>query len=263
MVLRKSNQILAYPKASPCIAVRCFSLWVGFSYEKIMALQGWIQIHRKLLDSKVWQEKPYSRGQAWITMLLLANHKSQSVWIGDSLIECGRGQCIRSVESWGLLFGWSRQNVRTFFKLLEKLTMIKTEGLQKTTRITVYNYETYQNPQPTANQQLTNSQPTANQQLTTNNNDNNDNNENNDILYTLQDVLDVSCLIGIDTEKATAFYNHYNAQGWLLGNGLKITELSSAITRWRNNSYKFDKPGKKLTDKQIDDIIDKEYANDE
>ena len=33
---------------------------------------GWIKVWRKLADSQMWLEKPFSKGQAWIDLLLLA-----------------------------------------------------------------------------------------------------------------------------------------------------------------------------------------------
>ena len=59
--------------------------------------------------------------------------------------------------------------------------------------------------------------------------------------YTLQQVLDITPLIGLDEEKATAFFNHYDSQGWLFGNSLPITNLNSALQRWKNSGYRFEK----------------------
>jgi hypothetical protein len=66
-------------------------------------------------------------------------------------------------------------------------------------------------------------------------------------VFTLQAVKDAAYLAGITDEKAEQFFHHYNAQGWRLGNGQPITDLPSAIARWRNNGYKYDKPAKAKT----------------
>jgi hypothetical protein len=58
-------------------------------------------------------------------------------------------------------------------------------------------------------------------------------------IFSLQLCKDTGHLIGITDDKCESFYNHYNAQGWLMGNGLKITDLQSALVKWRNNAYKF------------------------
>jgi len=60
-------------------------------------------------------------------------------------------------------------------------------------------------------------------------------------IYTLQQVLDAAPLVGVDEEKATNFYHHYNGQGWLFGNGQPITNLNSALNKWKNNGYRFER----------------------
>lgn len=76
-----------------------------------------------------------------------------------------------SLKSWAKQFKWTIQQVRTFFKLLEKDLMITSEGMRKTTRITICNYESYQETQHTDNTQITHKQHTTNTQITTNKND--------------------------------------------------------------------------------------------
>lgn len=71
------------------------------------------------------------------------------------------------------------------------------------------------------------------------------NNTNNSVItksvtFTLAEVLAAASVIGVADDKAEQFYHHYNAQGWLLGNGQPIMDLHSALVRWRNSQYKFD-----------------------
>lgn len=111
------------------------------------------------------------------------NHSDKKVEIEGELIECSRGQSLNSMQTWADVFGkgWTRQKVRTFFKLLEKDQKVNQQGLRKTTKLSVCNYDSYQSNQPRDNQQtnqeITNRQPTDNQEITTNNNVNNNNNE--------------------------------------------------------------------------------------
>lgn len=170
-------------------------------------MEGWIKIHRQLKAHWVFKDAEYLK--AWITILMEVNHKENTVCIHGELIECGRGQSINSLNTWSELFGsnWSVQRVRTFFKLLEKSEMINTQGLRKTTRLTVCNYELYQNEQQTNNtqnnRQLTHSQQTTNTQLTTNKNEKNEKNEKNVESSTTDDR-------GL-TQKQTAFLNWFNS----------------------------------------------------
>lgn len=123
---------------------------------------GWIKIHRKIIDHWVYKNDAYFK--AWICIIATVNHDDKKVFIYDEVLNCDRGQSVLSLASWVKLFGkgWTMQKVRTFFKLLEADDMIVTEGLRKTTRLTVCNYDNYQVVQQAANKQLTSSQQAAN-----------------------------------------------------------------------------------------------------
>ena len=124
--------------------------------------KGYIKIYRDIEEHWIFQNDKYLK--AWITIIMTVNHEDKKVLIGQKLFLCKRGQSLKSVQSWAKKFGkgWSIQRVKTLFKLLKNDGMIELEGMQKSTRLTVCNYETYQSGQPATNQQVTNSQLTAN-----------------------------------------------------------------------------------------------------
>lgn len=140
-------------------------------------MEGWIKLHRQIRQHWVFKDADYFK--AWITILTEVNHQSTKVLIEGELIECSRGQSINSLSTWVSILGdnWTIQKIRTFFKLLENDGMINTEGLRKTTRLTVCNYESYQSEQQADNKQTTSRQHTANTQLTTNKNEKNEKND--------------------------------------------------------------------------------------
>jgi DNA replication protein DnaD len=146
-------------------------------------MEGYISIQRKIKEHWVFERDDYFK--AWIVLLMEVNHKERKVLVKGKAITCEVGQSLKSIDSWVAAFGngWTRQKVRTFFKILESDKMIKTEPIFKTTtKLTICNYGDYQSKQPTANQGATKEQPTANQGATTNNNENNENNENKEII---------------------------------------------------------------------------------
>lgn len=124
--------------------------------------EGWIKLHRSIMDHWVFKNAEYYK--AWSIIIMTVNHSEKKVLIKSSLYTCKRGQSLNSIKTWTELFGgdWSAQKVRTFFKLLKEDSMIKLQGDRNTTKLTVCNYDTYNEPQQTANEQLTNSQQTAN-----------------------------------------------------------------------------------------------------
>ena len=140
-------------------------------------MDGWIKLHRNLLEKAIWNCTTPEQKCVLITIMLLANHSdNQWMWKGKKYT-CHSGQFITSSEQLSKKALVSRQNVRT---TLEFLTIESTnEGML----ITIVNWDFYQgvNQQPNQqpNQPLTNHQPTPNQPLTTNNNDKNVNNDKN------------------------------------------------------------------------------------
>lgn len=105
-------------------------------------MEGWIKLHRQIKDHWLW--KSDNRFKWWVDILLTVNHTDSKVLIKGTLIECKRGQSIRSLESWAKEWNVSKGAVRDFFKLLQSDQMLQIESLQFTTRITVCNYEDYQ-----------------------------------------------------------------------------------------------------------------------
>ena len=144
--------------------------------------QGWISIHRQLQSHWLWDDKPFSKGQAWIDMLLLANHADNKFLLGNELIEIQSGSFITSERKLAERWGWSRKKVSSFFTLLQNEEMLVVKKNHQRTAITIVNYGIFQGSEeekePQKNRKRTTKEPRKN----TNNNDNNDNNENN-IVY--------------------------------------------------------------------------------
>lgn len=133
---------------------------------------SWIKLYRSSLDHWLFTEyRPLTRQEAWIRILLTVNYDYSKSLIKGQIYECKPGQSLLSLESWARNFVWSVQQVRTFFKLLEADGMVKTEGLQYTTRLTVCNWDSYQSivtdEEQADNKPLTDGQQTANKPLTT------------------------------------------------------------------------------------------------
>lgn len=150
-------------------------LKVGVSH---MDDYGWIKLHRIAKFHWLYNEpRPLTKREAWENMLLMANHKPTKVLIDSELIDCGRGQSVMSLRSWAKEFRWGIQMVRTFFRLLENDKMIITEGLRKSTRITICNYDRYQDAQHGENTEITHRKHGENTEITTNKKDKNDKKE--------------------------------------------------------------------------------------
>ena len=150
-----------------------------------MARIGWISLHREIQKHWLWDDKPFSKGQAWIDLLLLANHKENKFLLGNELVEVEEGSFITSelklMERWG----WGKAKTRAFLDLLQMDNMIIKKADRKKTTITIVNYSKFQELQttnrPQTDRKQTTNRPQADHEQTQTimiNNDNNENNEN-------------------------------------------------------------------------------------
>ncbi|EYP05017.1 primosome subunit DnaD [Staphylococcus aureus DAR1067] len=154
-------------------------------------MTGWISIDRSIQNHWLFKEKrTFSKFEAWIYLLMEANHSKAKVPIGNQIVTVERGQRLTSILTLSDLFNWSRFKVKTFLDLLESDGMLEVKTTSKYTLITIVNYDFYQSEQgrnqhqndikPTSKQHQSNINPTTNQQqINTNKNDNKDNNEKN------------------------------------------------------------------------------------
>lgn len=149
-----------------------------------MADKGWIALHRSIRDHWLYQEKRvFSKYEAWLDILMDANHQTNKIVFDGHLLEVKRGQKVTSIRQLADRWGWSRTKVRDFLDLLESDTMLTRESDSKKTVITVINYDSYQSDKPQKSHQKShqpdNESATEVPQKDTNNNDNNVNNDNN------------------------------------------------------------------------------------
>jgi hypothetical protein len=141
-------------------------------------MKGWVMLHREIFNHWIWKNPKYFK--AWIYCILRANHEGKSFLHGTELHNLVRGEFITSLQNFSNDTDLTIQNTRTFLKLLEKDSMIERKSTQKLTKVTICNYDKWNNHQHIDNTQVTNKQHTGNKQLTTDNNVNNVNNVNND-----------------------------------------------------------------------------------
>ena len=145
--------------------------------------QGWIRLYRKIQDNPLWTEKRvFSRAEAWIDILLEVRHDENpiNVLIGSTLVVCNRGQCIKSLDTWALRWGWNKSAVRRFFELLQNMGQIRHESATKTTRLTVCNYDTYNQERNGSETEVKRKRNALDTHLTPNKNEENDKNEKNE-----------------------------------------------------------------------------------
>ena len=220
--------------------------------------KGWISVHRQIWNSWVWDEKPFSKGQAWIDLLLLANHEDRKVLIGNQLITVKRGSFITSQKKLMERWGWGKEKLRNYLRLLESDEMIEVDTTPRYTLIAITNYETYQtqyqkqtnvNPvipinreeyqtknRPKTDCKQTDNRPTTDRSPTTNNNDNNINNNNKDIYNKSDSTNPTQPAQNTKTDTTTPqelIFRHWNSK-----NIIQHRKLTDKIKRAINGALK-------------------------
>ncbi|EJT5934027.1 hypothetical protein [Clostridium perfringens] len=107
-------------------------------------VEGWLKLYRSIQNHWLWEDKPFSRGQAFVDLLLMANHKDNKILFNGELIEIKRGSRITSLRQLSDAWGWSTTKVKKFLELLEKENMITVKSDNKKTLVTIENYGVYQ-----------------------------------------------------------------------------------------------------------------------
>ncbi len=107
--------------------------------------QGWVKLYRKFSDSDFWLSEPFTKPQAWVDLIMLANHKEKMISIRGIDLHIKRGVCARSELTLCKRWKWSRNKVRKFLKALQKRGKIEQQKNNVTSLIYIKNYDQYQN----------------------------------------------------------------------------------------------------------------------
>jgi len=228
-------------------------------------VSGWIALHRGLLDSELWTSEPFTRGQAWVDLIMLANHKEGFFRKRGVRVDVKRGQVGHSKLALGDRWSWSRGKVSRYLNELEKYGNIVQQKSKLTTLITIAKYEHYQGRQDIKqDNRRTSNRTTDGHQTDINNNDNNDNNENKkekNSRFAPPSLLEIKNFIienhlSID---ADSFVNFYESKNWMVGkNKMKDWKASARGWHTRNKNNGGNNDGKKRNLTAIEQV---EIAN--
>lgn len=142
--------------------------------------QGYIKLWRKIQDSDSWTEEKFTRSQAWIDLIILANHKSGHIRLRGIKVNIDRGQLAYSELSLAKRWKWSRGKVRRFLKELSSnpVQQIIQQTNNLTSLISIVNYNQYQGTEQQTVQQTVQQTDTKRY---TNKNDKNEKNKEKEI----------------------------------------------------------------------------------
>ncbi len=116
-------------------------------------MAGFQKIYRSIQTNWLWEDKPFSRGQAFIDLILLVNHSDNKTMVDGELVEVKRGSRITSLRKLGESWGWSPAKVKKFLEQLQKDNMIVYKCDNKKTLVAIENYSVYQDKENTEQSQ--------------------------------------------------------------------------------------------------------------
>lgn len=198
--------------------------------------KGYILINRRIEDHWLWTDKPFSRGQAWIDLLLMANYQDKTVTIKGKIIEVKRGQLLRSIDYLARRWGWSYKKVRSFVKVLEGQAQVTAEGTAEGTLITIENYALWQTLGQESGQAKGQAKGQAREHIQINiNKDKEINNYKGCRCPSLTEVKNYVEEQGYKMD-VNAFYDYYEETGWTKKNGQAIKDWRATVRSWERRS---------------------------
>ena len=111
--------------------------------------RGYIKLHRDIVNNWLWDDKPFSRGQAWVDLLIMANYKTAKEVYRGQLVERKRGEVHCALSYLATRWGWSRGKVNRFMAMLKQDNMITINSTTHDTTITIENYGKWQDSRTT------------------------------------------------------------------------------------------------------------------
>ena len=112
-------------------------------------MEGWIKLHRQIIEHPDYFSEPFTRIMAWIDLLMLANHKGMNMYVRGNKVEIKRGETAIAQETLATRWKWSRGKVKRYLNELEKDRQIVQQKSNVISTISIVNYDAYQSDDTT------------------------------------------------------------------------------------------------------------------
>lgn len=197
--------------------------------------KGWIKLHRKLADDPLWLSEPFTKGQAWVDLLMMVNHEDRKIIVRNNIITVKAGQRIISIDQLAHRWKWSRGKVRRFLKMLENDTSISTTcDRTNGTSVTIVKWAFYQGERPSND---TSNGTSNGHQTDINKNDIRMNKEGEEVCVStptptpsLEDVKAYCRERGFTHVDVEKFFNYYDSKNWTEGG--QVIKWKQRLAYW-------------------------------
>jgi len=156
-------------------------------YQQILGMEGYIKLHRKLLENPLCNRLDYLG--LWAHLLLRANHKEAELMSDIGIIKLKPGQFITSRDKLGKELSANPSKIERMLKRLEIGQQIKQEANSRFRIITIVNWNKYQQTEQLPNSRTDNKRTAGEQLANTNNNDKNDKNDKKELATKVADPI--------------------------------------------------------------------------
>jgi hypothetical protein len=212
-------------------------------------MSGWIKIYRGLNNHWIWDNSDYLKW--WIDILLEVNHTKAKVLIKGKLYDCYRGDKLYSLDTWAKRWNVNKSKVRRFLELLQKDSMIVLKSETQTTRLTVCNYDSYQENKIESETQTTRKR-NANETQTTPIQERKEEKEQKEEKedkrvnkFTPPTILEVEVYFtenGYNKQSGTKAFNYYDIADWKDSNGKQVRNWKQKMQSvWFKDENKINK----------------------
>lgn len=106
---------------------------------------GYIKLYRSITEKSWWRKQRFTWAQAWIDLLLMANHKDMELIVNFKKYKVPAGSFISSQRKLAKRWRWSISTVNAFFNFLKKTeNQIEHKTEHSFTHIYILNWHKYQ-----------------------------------------------------------------------------------------------------------------------
>jgi hypothetical protein len=126
---------------------------------------GYYLVHRAIFNHWLWERRKLSKWEAWQWLIAVVNIEDKPWFDGKEDVKVGRGETIISLNGLCLEWQWKVHEVRSLLNKLTVTQMIRTQTNTRYTKVTICNYDTYQNVKQTKGKPLANKLTHEPQQL--------------------------------------------------------------------------------------------------
>lgn len=191
--------------------------------------QGWIKIHRKILDNPIFSSEKGFR--VWIWCLIKAGHQERDIYLGKEKIHLQPGEFVFGRGSASEQLGMKESTIRNWMDTLKNDRYLDIKPTNKYSLVKIKNWDMYQGN----GQQNENKMKTNEKQMDTNKNEKKEKNEKKVNTKFIPPSL-VEAFLYIVEEgypvNAFAWMNHYEANGWVQSKGKPIQSWKGAVRTW-------------------------------